>query len=187
MKELIVATLLLAGTAQAQVCQWKDENGVTQFSSQCPSDVEIEQRWRTRPIDYGAVPAPSLLIEQANRIKAKNAAEAAQLRQKRAIQAEDEYVKKLRRMAQGNGKGLNQTWSEMAVDAQHRRFATDELDRIERRKAGLPPKSEVEKRIERLERKVDRDRRRTIIEQDAIRSKQRQHEFDMTMDKIRQR
>jgi hypothetical protein len=179
MKGFVVATLLVAGVSDAQVvCQWKDAKGVTQFSNTCPTDIEVEQRWRAAPIDYGATPEPSLLIEQANRIKAKNAAEAAQLQQRRAIQAEDEYVEKMRRMAKGNGKGLNQTWSEAEVDAQHRRFATDELDRIERRRAGLPPKSEVERRVERLERKVDRDRRRNILQQDALRQKQIQQDFN---------
>ena len=179
MKRLVVATLLVAGAAHAQVCQWKDAKGVTQFSNRCPTDVEVEQRWRTAPIDYDAAPAPSLLIEQANRIKAKNAAEAAQLQQRRAIQAEDEYVEKMRRMAKGNGKGLNQTWSEAEVDAQHRRFATDELDRIERRRAGLPPKSEVERRVERLERKVHSDRLSNIIQQGEMRATLQQQQSQM--------
>jgi hypothetical protein len=82
-------------------------------------------------------------------------------------------IDQLKKQAKGNGKGLNQSWDELAADARSRRQARDELDNINRQKAGLPPKSDLERRVDRLEEQRRWDRLRNASEMDEIRRKQR--------------
>lgn len=163
---LFAVLLTFTGPALAEICRWKDADGVTHFATSCPLEANVEAIYDGGNIPFGASPpGRSFLIEGADALDA---------RQK--VERDQAHIEKLRAMARGNGKGLNQSYSDAIVDAQRRSYARRELDRIERAQAGLPPKTEYEGRLERLEAKVRSDRRKAIAEQGALREALRQQE-----------
>jgi len=96
---MALAASVLAGAAQAGMCQWKDEKGLTHFAAHCPldSDAKIEARYTGGTVPLNQEPAPSLIIEQANRLNAKRAAEAARTESKAAHQRAEKAADEARR------------------------------------------------------------------------------------------
>lgn len=167
-----LAIFAMTGVANAGTCRWT-ENGTTHFSENCPPGVTVEERRYGGTVPLNSTPAPSLIIEQGQRAQAAmNAREAAD-ETRRQKWRDEARIDRLKKQAKGNGKGLNQSWDELAADARSRRQARDELDNINRQKAGLPPKSDLERRVDRLEKQRRWDRLRNTAEMDEIRRKQR--------------
>jgi hypothetical protein len=158
MKKILYAAVALCGAANAGTCRWT-ENGTTHFSEKCPPGVTVEERRYGGTAPLNETPAPSLIIQQGQRARARmEVREAAskardeRWRQEARIEKirkqEDARIEKLKKQAKGDG--FPKSWDE----ARRRRLARDELDNINRQRVGLPPKSDLERRVDRLEKQA---------------------------------
>lgn len=174
-KKCLYAAVALCSVANAGICRWT-ENGTTHFAEKCPPGVIVEERRHGGTVPLNETPAPSLIIEQGQRARARMEAReaASQARREKSRQEariekikkqEDARIEKLKKQAEGDG--FPKSWEE----ARRRRQARDELDNINRQRAGLPPKSDLERRVDRLEKQGRYDRLRNSIELEEMRRK----------------
>ena len=173
MKNYLLVTIAFCSVANAGTCRWT-ENGTTHFAERCPPGVTVEERRYGGTVPLNETPAPSLIIQQGERARARieareaaSRAQGAKWRHEAQIEKtrrqEDARIEKLKKQAESDG--FPKSWEE----ARQRRQARDELDNINRQRAGLPPKSDLERRVDRMEKKQRYDRIQNDIKLEEIR------------------
>jgi hypothetical protein len=176
MKKYLYAAIAICGVANAGTCRWT-ENGTTHFSEKCPPGVTVEERRHGGTVPLNETPAPSLIIQQGERAQARIEAREAASRARGEKWRQEAQIEKINKQEsvridqlkkQAGGDGFPQSWDE----ARRRRQARDELDNINRQRAGLPPKSDLERRVDRLEKQQRYDRLQNDTELEEIRRKQ---------------